>query len=63
MFQPISENNPNRQSESQGGKLDFVVGDPAEVQPGAARPDGSRHPGVDDDNKWVSDRLTACYND
>ncbi len=63
MFQSDFENNPNRHSEGRAGKLAFVVGDPAEAQAAAARLDGTRQPSADEENKWVSDRLTACYND
>ena len=63
MFQSDFENNPNRHSERRVGKPVVVVGDPAETQPATSRMDGQWQHGVDEDNKWVSDRLTACYND
>jgi hypothetical protein len=63
MFQFDFEINPNRRSDGQVGKLAFVVGDPVETQPTASRTDGVRQPVADEDNKWLSDRLMACYND
>lgn len=63
MFQSDFENNSDRHSEGRAGKVAFVVGDPAEAQAAAARSDGTRQPGADEENIWMSDRLTGCYND
>lgn len=65
MFQPDFEHNPSRPSAGRTGKLAFVVGDPAETRPDAQRADWdhARRSGADEDNKWVSERLMACYND
>ena len=63
MFQSDFEHNPKRHSESQVGKRVLVVGDRAETPPAAFRPDSARQTGAEEDSKWVSDRLTACYND
>ena len=65
MFQPNFEDKSNRTSAGRVGKLAFVVGEPAQVRSTPARADADRlrQPGSDEDNKWLSDRLMACYND
>jgi hypothetical protein len=65
MFQPDFGNSSKGNSSGKSGKVAFVVGDPAETRPAAQRPDAdhSRLPNADEDNKWVNDRLMACYND
>jgi hypothetical protein len=65
MFQSNSENNSSRNSSGRVGKLAFVVGDPAETRTASPRAnvDISRQPSAEEDNKWLIDRLMACYND
>ena len=65
MFQPDFEKKSNRNPAGRVGKLAFVVGDPAETRADWQRADWDhpRRSGADEENKWVSDRLMACYND
>ena len=65
MFQSNSENNSSRNPSGRVGQLAFDVGNPAETRTASLRADGdiSRQPSAEEDNKWLIDRLMACYND
>ena len=59
MFHPNFDEQPSRES-SRFDKLAFVVGDPTEARSDREDPRPARR---DEEAEWMSDRLTACYND
>jgi hypothetical protein len=65
MFQPDFEHDSTRSSSRRVGKLAYVVGDAAEMRAIAPYGDSdhARQPNADEENKWLSERLMACYND
>lgn len=67
MSQPIFGDQSTHESSGQFGRLAFVVGNPASARAAGTESDRPSYPAQTTSDhecaKWLSERLTACYND